>query len=165
MYIVDSGFVLPQYINTPWTNYVVSELKNVVELVDCIDKFNTWRYVCNVVYQSMVKYHTIYFCDWRETLKPEYYLVYTIVPVDCGETWFKKLTIYVRYVKEHHKSRKVLLLCVDTSYWSVSTLKLVLTLRASNLHCLFNKWIHFTNTFTLFPPLNHMSTLLISFLL
>ena len=45
MYVVKSEFLFPQYVNPIRTHYVVSELKNAVELVDCIDTFDTLSYV------------------------------------------------------------------------------------------------------------------------
>ena len=39
MYVVDSIFILLQYVNPVWTNYVVSEPENMVELLERIGLF------------------------------------------------------------------------------------------------------------------------------
>ena len=39
MYVFESGFVLSRDVNPVSTQYVVSELKNLVNLIDHIDKF------------------------------------------------------------------------------------------------------------------------------
>ena len=83
-----------------------------------MDTFDTRRYIRYAVYWWVVTCHATYICNWREPLTSESHIVYTRVPVDCGETFSKKeLLISGRYVAEYHKSSKVLLLCVDTTYW------------------------------------------------
>ena len=61
IYVVHSKFILPIYVNPVRTHYVVYELENVAEIVDCINTWNTWRYVCGVVSRCI----GIYMHDWR----------------------------------------------------------------------------------------------------
>ena len=98
-------------------------------------------------------------------MTPKSLLIYTLVLVDCGENFTKKeLPLSGHYMSDYHKSREVLLLCDDTTYWTGCSLKPLIHFRASDLCCIFDYWALFTNTFTLFTPLNHMITFFISLL-
>ena len=56
-------------------------------------------------------------------------------------------------------------LCVNTPHWKhYFSLQIFLPLGASNFQCHFKKLNHFTDTLSLFPQLNHLSTFFISLL-
>ena len=62
---VESKFILNQDANPVRTHCVVSELENVLELIDHINTLNAWRYLCDVFCWCVVTCRAIYMCDWR----------------------------------------------------------------------------------------------------
>ena len=161
IYVVESKFLLPRDVNLVGTQYVVSKLKNTVELIDRIDILDTWRYVCDVVYQCIFTFHAIYTCDWRKPLSSDC-LVYTIVPVDCGGNSVKKNCLSLAIMWQIIISIAWFCRCVLIP--PIDHIFLALTIDHS-ARLEFKNWTYLTNLFFLFPPLNHTSTCFISLLL
>ena len=72
MYVVESEFLLPRYINPVQTHYVVSELENVVKLIEHIDTSDRLRYkLCLLAHGSV----SCYIFVWLVSVKQTYWLI------------------------------------------------------------------------------------------
>ena len=138
---------------TIWTHYVVSELKNVVKLIENIYAYDTWRHE---KLSDREWLHVILYILWIVSFKLLWRLIL--------RKWSKNNCLFLPITWQNIRSLEwsSAAICRYPTLARLFFSPTFLLLRALNLRHHLRNWNHFKNIFFLFPPLNHMSTFFIS---